>query len=64
MKLLLVGDLSPTPLSNPYFAKKDIDALFSKEVQNLFSEADFSLVFLEVALTDSEDEIEKFGPCL
>ena len=64
MKLLLVGDLSPTPLSNPYFAKKDIDALFSKGVQNLFSEADFSFVNLEVALTDSEEEIEKFGPCL
>ena len=36
MKTLLVGDLSPTKLSNPYFAEKNIDALFSAGVLELF----------------------------
>lgn len=64
MKTLLVGDLSPTAVTDPYFAKKDVDALFSKEVQDLFKSADMSFVNLEVALTDSEEGIKKFGPCL
>ena len=64
MKTLLVGDLSPTKLSNPYFAEKDIDALFSAGVQELFKGNDINFVNLETALTDSEEGIEKFGPCL
>lgn len=64
MKTLLVGDVSPTKDCNSYFAAKDIDALFSKEVQQLFVGNDINFVNLEVALTECEDGIEKFGPCL
>ena len=64
MKTLLVGDLSPTKLSNPYFAEKNIDALFSAGVQELFKGNDINFVNLETSLTDSEEGIEKFGPCL
>ncbi len=64
MKTLLVGDLSPTEKSNPLFAEKNIDALFSKGVQDLFVGNDINFINLEVALTDSEKGIKKFGPCL
>jgi poly-gamma-glutamate synthesis protein (capsule biosynthesis protein) len=64
MKALLVGDISPTVKSDPLFAKKDTDGLFSKELQNLFKESDFNFVNLEVALTDRTEGIKKFGPCL
>lgn len=64
MKTLLVGDVSPTKISNGLFAAKDIDGLFSKGVQQLFVGNDINFVNLEVALTDSDEGIEKFGPCL
>lgn len=64
MKALLVGDVSPTAISNPLFAEKNLDALFGKEVQALFKGNDINFVNLEVALTDSDKGIEKFGPCL
>lgn len=64
MKALLVGDLSPTAKSNPLFAAKDIDGLFSKDAKKLFEGNDINFVNLEVALTDSENGIKKFGPCL
>ena len=41
MKALLVRDLSPTAVTNPYFAEKDADALFKK--------CDMSFINLEVA---------------
>ena len=61
MKALLVGDVSPTAISNPLFAEKNLDALFGKEVQALFKGNDINFVNLEVALTDSDKGIEKFG---
>lgn len=64
MKALLVGDVSPTVLSAPLFAEKDINALFGKEIRNLFNKSDLSFINLEVALTESEGAIKKFGPCL
>ncbi len=64
MKTLLVGDLSPTSITNSYFAEKNVDALFSKDVKELFIGNDINFVNLEVALTDSTDGIKKFGPCL
>lgn len=64
MKSLLVGDLSPTALTDPYFAEKNVDALFSKGVQELFKGNDINFVNLEVALTDYAEGIKKFGPCI
>lgn len=64
MKILLVGDLSPTNATDPYFAAGDLNTLFSTEVQALFKNSDMSFINLEVALTDHEDGIKKFGPCL
>ena len=63
MKVLLLGDVSPTKITNGYFEKQDIDALFSDSL-SLFKKADFTFVNLECALTESENAIDKFGPNL
>lgn len=63
MKTLLLGDLSPTVLTNPLFEKQDIHALFNDTVQ-LFQGNDVNFVNLECALTESDEDIEKYGPPL
>ena len=63
MKSLLLGDISPTIVTNPIFEKKDIDVLFNDTV-SLFEGNDINFVNLECALTDSDSAIEKFGPNL
>lgn len=63
MKTLFLGDLSPTPVTNPLFAKGDIETLFTDTV-SLFEGNDVNFINLDCALTNSENKIEKFGPCL
>jgi len=63
MKTLIFGDFSPTERTNPLFKKKAVDALFHDTV-SLFRESDVNFVNLEVALTDSDAPIQKFGPPL
>ena len=63
MRTLLLGDMSPTVVTNPLFEKKDVEALFHDAV-SLFRGNDVNFVNLECALTDCEKSIEKFGPPL
>lgn len=63
MKILLLGDLSPTAKSNPLFKQKDTCALLNDTVP-LFKESDICFINLECALTDSANPIKKFGPPL
>lgn len=63
MKLLILGDVSPTEITAKYFDNGDISALFSDAI-SLFDKADYTFVNLECAITDSEHKIEKFGPNL
>lgn len=63
MKTLLLGDLSPTVVSNPLFEKKAMEALFHDAI-GLFEGNDYTFVNLECALTDCDKDIEKFGPAL
>jgi len=63
MKTLLLGDVSPTASSAPLFTAQDLSALFG-DARSLFEKRDFIFVNLECALTDSENEISKFGPHL
>lgn len=63
MKLLLLGDVCPTVCTESYFDRCDVDALFG-DVKTLFSSADYSIVNLECAITDSNNAIKKFGPNL
>ena len=53
MKTLLVGDVSPTAVTNPLFAAGDVEALFS-DVVSLFEGNDVNFVNLECALTDCD----------
>lgn len=62
MKLFLVGDVCPTASTAPLFQAQDTERLFC-DTHSLF-DADFCLCNLECAITESENGIEKFGPCL
>lgn len=63
MKILLLGDMSPTENNFEYFDKMDNEKLFG-DTKSLFRENDFAILNLEVALTEHDKGIEKFGPCL
>lgn len=63
MKTLLVGDFSPTAENAHLFREKNIPELFSDAI-SIFDNKDFIAVNLECALTESENGIKKFGPCL
>ena len=63
MKVLLLGDFSPTSVTDPLFENGDIEALFSDTV-GLFENNDVNFVNLECAVTDSDSAINKIGPPL
>ena len=63
MKLLLLGDVCPTAATAPLFKEKKTDRLF-RDTRTLFDEVDFAVCNLECALTETDGEIKKFGPCL
>lgn len=60
MKLLLVGDISPTVDTAEKFANGDVEALFN-DVAPLFKMCDTNVVNLECVLTESETPIQKIG---
>ncbi len=63
MKMLLLGDLSPTEATKEYFCKKDVDTLFTNALP-LFQNNDYKFVNLECALTEHDKAIDKYGPAL
>ncbi|MBO4940966.1 MAG: CapA family protein [Clostridia bacterium] len=63
MKTLLLGDLSPSETTNPLFKNKEVEKLFNDTV-SVFQGNDINFVNLECALTECENDIEKFGPPL
>ena len=63
MKLLLLGDVSPTAHNAHIWKARDIVILF-EDTLDLFQGNDLNFVNLECALTHSEKRIQKFGPCL
>ncbi len=63
MRLLLLGDICPTAVNLELFEKGDKEALFG-DTAALFAGHDYSVANIECALTDSDNKIEKFGPCL
>lgn len=60
--IIIVGDLFSTEQNVSYFTKGDINALFGKEIIELFAESDFCVCNLEGALTDHPDKCRKTGP--
>jgi len=63
MKILLLGDISPTEVTAPLFREKNIPELFGDAV-SIFDNKDFIFVNLECALTEHDLAIKKFGPAL
>ena len=63
MKVLILGDISPTERSAPLFQKKDTAGLFH-DVQHVFQGQDLVVANLECVLTDSDRPIRKIGPAL
>lgn len=63
MKIMLLGDISPTEFTAPYFEREDLSALFG-DALSLFKGNDLTFANLECAVTQSEEPIEKFGPNL
>lgn len=59
--LVIAGDLLPSDGNIDYFEKGDVETLFGTEICQLFAHADFSIINLEGALTDSEEKQEKVG---
>lgn len=63
MKILLLGDMSPVENNFELFDKMDTESLFN-DTKSVFEGNDFTVINLEVALTEHDKGIEKFGPCL
>lgn len=63
MKTLLLGDFSPTDVTDPLFREKKIDTLFTDSI-SLFEGNDVNLVNFECAITEPVGLIDKFGPGL
>lgn len=63
MRLAICGDISITPASWDYFAEQNAMAAFN-DVISVFQRAHRTIVNLECAITDSQEGIRKFGPCL
>ena len=63
MKLILCGDLVPTPETRAAFDAGDLSALFADTLP-VIGGGDFALVNLECALTDRDEPIKKLGALL
>ena len=64
MKILLGGDIVPKSEEvKKLFVDGETKALFG-DVCDLIKGANYTVINLECALTDSNNEIRKFGPCL
>ncbi|MBQ6937649.1 MAG: CapA family protein [Clostridia bacterium] len=63
MKLVICGDVTVTPESYPHFNNANEKSAFG-DVLEVFKSADRVIVNLECAITQSDNEIRKFGPCL
>ncbi len=65
MKIVIGGDISiKHEQAMEACAKKQANALFAQNVQDLFKSADEVIVNLECAITDKETPIKKYGPNL
>lgn len=63
MKMLILGDLVPTDVTDSLFDAMDIETLFTDTV-SIFEGNDVGIANLECTLTDSDKPIEKYGPPL
>lgn len=63
-KVLIAGDFAPTESNYKLFRDSAIETIFGEKCIQEFSEADLSIVNLEMPLCDTENPIPKWGPNL
>ncbi len=63
MKILIGADVVPSTTSEQLFIDGNLRELFG-EVCDLIQNADRTVINLECALTNSDNKIKKFGPCI
>lgn len=63
-KLLIAGDLLPSGKNIKMFLEGDAGKVFGKKVCQMFMDAEYSIINLEGALTDSTDMQKKVDPIL
>ena len=63
MKTLILGDISPTQVTSPYYEKEDLKTLFTDTLP-IFEGKDLIFANLECAITEHDQPIKKFGPPL
>ncbi len=63
MKILFCGDIVPTDITAPVFARNDVKALMGDALE-IIRGCDYAVANLECALTDRETPIRKLGPNL
>lgn len=63
-KLLIAGDIMPTPKNFDLFSGGNTEELFGTEIIKLFNDSDYSIANLEGALTDSDEKQIKSGPVI
>ena len=61
-KIVIVGDLFPTPDNVSYFTKGDVASLFGDSICQLLQNTDLTVCNLEGALTDYTERCIKTGP--
>ena len=64
MKILIGGDVIPTPVNFDLFEKSDLDALMGIALKRIWQDADFRIINLEAPFTDAQTPIAKLGPNL
>lgn len=64
MRVMIGADLAPTAMNFKQFETGDMNALLGAELLHLLSIADYRIFNLERPLTDFENPIVKWGPCL
>lgn len=61
---MIAGDLLPTTANEELFEADKAQELFGNEIISMFAESDYRIVNMEGPFTDSNDSIQKSGPCL
>lgn len=64
VRILIAGDLAPTPSNYKLFEDGDIEGLLGREITSIWEEADYRIVNLEAPITDYNQGIKKSGPVL
>lgn len=64
MRMVIGGDLVPTPSNHFLFSDKRVRELIGEELETLFQSADYVCFNLEVPLIETENPIPKSGPNL